>query len=152
MVAFYKRILLALVTLLSCAACQENGEIGDLFGQWQWQPETNVGDAQQQIYLSFQGKVALVKRVNADNHTYQDVFASYQHTGHELSFQFASIKGSYNDTLLIEQSLGFCPFADVRLDVVRLDAHELILEQASAGDSIGSIAPAVGQRWRFVKY
>lgn len=151
MAAFYKRYLLVLIALLSYSACQENGEIGDLFGQWQWQPEANVSDAQQ-IYLSFQGKVALVKRVNADNHTYQDVFASYKHAGHQLSFQFASVKESRSDTLLIEQVLGFGPFADVCLCVVKLDAHELILEPVHVTDASQTVVPATGQRWRFIKY
>lgn len=125
MASFFKYFILCSLLLLT--SCQEGGEAGDLFGQWR-----RTGSDTQ--YLCFSGSVVLFNNLAAGQ-----VFGNFQRTGDSLFIQCVSIDGIPADTANVENSYGFKPFADIRLQIVTLDADQLILSKD-------------GQTWSFYKY
>ena len=116
--------LLAVGMLVSC---QEEGEAGDLFGQWQ---QEGYGTR----YVSFSGSVVWLKST-----TDGSIFGNFQHRGDSLFLQFYSVEGLPADTTLVEDIFGFRPLNDIRLKIDCLDDDMLVLSQE-------------GRDWRFRKY
>ncbi len=124
----------SIVSLFLFAACQNEGDIGSLYGQWLLRNSYVNGENKlfDNIYFSFQGKVVWVKSVNADNHTYNDVFGNFQHVGDSLLINFVQKSEQTTTTSLIEERCGFVDADNVRLIIKNLDSSELIL---SDGDN-----------------
>lgn len=116
--------LLAVGMLVSC---QEGGEAGDLFGQWQ---QEGYGTR----YVSFSGSVVWLKST-----TDGSIFGNFQHRGDSLFLQFYSVEGLPADTTLVEDIFGFRSLNDIRLKIDCLDDDMLVLSQE-------------GRDWRFRKY
>ena len=131
MARFYKKslFLLSLITfhLSLLTSCQEGREAGDLLGQWR-QTDSDIH------YISFSGSVIWIKDLNQGS-----VYGNFQHIGDSLFIQCYSAKALPVDTAIVEQSLGFKPFNDIRLKIVTLDSDHLILNKD-------------GHTWNFYKY
>ena len=108
-------------------SCQEGGEAGDLFGQWQ---QEGYGTR----YVSFSGSVVWLKST-----TDGSIFGNFQHRGDSLFLQFYSVECLPADTTLVEDIFGFRPRNDIRLKIDCLDDDMLVLSQE-------------GRDWRFRKY
>ncbi len=139
MAKFYKYFCFVLLFLLT--ACQNEGDIGSLYGQWKLTNSHVNGENKlfDNIYFSFQGKVVWVKSVNADNHTYNDVFGNFQHVGDSLLINFVQKSELTTTASLIEERCGFADADNVRVLIRNLDSSELILLD---GDNY----------WNFEKY
>lgn len=124
--ARFSRYVVILLMLLF-VSCQEGGEAGDLFGQWQQQGNSNR-------YVSFSGSVVWLKSTTDGN-----IFGNFQHRGDSLFIQFYSAEGLTTDTTLVEDIFGFRPLNDIRLKIDRLDGDMLVLSQKGRG-------------WSFRKY
>lgn len=124
--ARFSRYVVILLMLLF-VSCQEGGEAGDLFGQWQQQGNSNR-------YVSFSGSVVWLKSTTDGN-----IFGNFQHRGDSLFIQFYSAEGLTTDTTLVEDIFGFRPLNDIRLKIDRLDGDMLVLSQEGRG-------------WSFRKY
>lgn len=119
------------VLLLLLTACQNEDNIGYLYGQWLLKNSHVNGENKQSgnIYFSFQGKVIWVKSVNADNHTYNDVFGNFKQKGDSLLINFVQKSELTTTTSLIEERCGFTDADNVRLLIKNLDSSELILSE-----------------------
>lgn len=124
---FYKYFCLLSFFLLS--ACQNEGDIGYLYGQWSLKSSYINGENKKydNIYFSFQGKVVWVKSVNATYHTYNDVFGNFDHVGDSILFSFVQKSESTTTTFLIKEKCGFSDADNVRLLIKNIDSSELIL-------------------------
>lgn len=127
MARFCKYIILLTSSILLLSSCQEGREAGDLLGQWR----LKGSDTQ---YVSFSGSVALFRIIGEG-----EIFANFQRNGDSLFIQCISINASAADTVIIENSLGFEPFNDIRLKINALNDDDLVLSKD-------------GQTWSFYKY
>ena len=130
MARFFKYFLLSLSTLhfsLLLSSCQEGREAGDLWGQWHM-------DNSDSKYISFSGSIVWFRDLNMGG-----VNGIFQHSGDSLFIQCYSIYGEKADTTLVEESLGFKPFDNIRVKIAALDNDQLVITQGS-------------QTWSFYKY
>ena len=130
MARFYKFFLFSLFTIhcsLLLTSCQEGGEAGDLWGQWRM-------DNSDSKYISFSGSIVWFRDLNMGG-----VNGIFQHSGDSLFIQCYSIYGEKTDTTLVEESLGFKPFDNIRVKIAALDNDQLVITQGS-------------QTWSFYKY
>lgn len=131
MARFYKKslFLLSLITfhLSLLTSCQEGREAGDLLGQWR-QTDSDTH------YISFSGSIIWIKDLSQGF-----VYGNFQHTGDSLFIQCYSAEALPVDTAIVEQSLGFKPFNNIRLKIATLDSDHLILTKDD-------------QTWNFYKY
>ena len=131
MARFYKKslFLLSLITfhLSLLISCQEGREAGDLLGQWR-QTDSDTH------YISFSGSIIWIKDLSQGS-----VYGNFQHTDDSLFIQCYSAEALPIDTAIVEQSLGFKPFNNIRLKIATLDSDHLILNKE-------------GQTWKFYKY
>lgn len=128
MARFYKLILLFCFLMLF-PSCQNEGDIGDLYGQWSLKNACidNVTKEYCNLFLSFQGKVVWAKRVNYGSHTYGDVVGSFEHRGDSLIMSFIQQNEYTSPESLIEEEFGFSDCENVRLLVKTLDSNSLVL-------------------------
>lgn len=128
---FYKKslFLLSLITfhLSLLTSCQEGREAGDLLGQWR-QTDSDIH------FISFSGSIIWIKDLSQGF-----VYGNFQHTGDSLFIQCYSAEALPVDTAIVEQSLGFKPFNNIRLKIATLDSDHLILTKDD-------------QTWNFYKY
>lgn len=128
MARFYKLILLFCLLMLF-PSCQNEGNIGDLYGQWSLKNACldNATKEYSNLFLSFQGKVVWAKRVNYGSHTYGDVVGSFEHRGDSLIMSFIQQNEYTSPESLIEEEFGFSDCENVRLLVKKLDSNSLVL-------------------------
>lgn len=125
MARYYKYLRSRFVALPLCLltfllfSCQEGGEAGDLHGMWRM----NGSDRH---YICFSGTLVTFRKGNGS-----DVFGKFQREGDSLFIQCYSVKGSVNDTLLIEEHFGMQPFSNIRLKVEALNSDQLLLQKGS---------------------
>lgn len=117
MVRYFNSFILLFVLLLT--SCQNEGNIGDYYGQWALKSSSIGGEMKDydNLYLSFQGKVVWAKRVNASNHTYNDVFGRFSHSGDSLIMVFSQQNEVTSPETLIEKQFGFANYKNVRVSV-----------------------------------
>lgn len=129
MARFFKYSYILFFILLLFPACQNEGNIGDLYGQWALKKSSVNGVIKDhdQIYFSFQGKVVWAKNVNASNHTYDDVFGNFCQKGDSILINFVQKGDILTPASLIEEICGFSDAANVRLLIKNLNSSELIL-------------------------
>lgn len=115
--------------LLCFVSCQNEGDIGSLYGQWALKSSLINGQTKEHdnLYFSFQGKVVWAKSVNASNHTYNDVFGNFNQVGDSILMNFVQ-KSEYTTTKsLIEEKCGFSDADNVRVLIKELDSSKMIL-------------------------
>lgn len=141
MVRFYKMFCLSVLISFLLTSCQNEGNIGDFYGQWALMSSTVDGQKKDfdNIYFSFQGKVVWAKRVNYENHGYKDVFGSFAQQGDSLFLKFIEQNIYITPKQLIEEECGFEDANNVRTLIRTIDQSNLILE---SGNNI----------WVFEKY
>ena len=115
MAKYSKYLFLLTSSLLLLTSCQEGGDAGDLFGQWRMKGS----DTQ---YISFSGPIVEFRSINEG-----EVFGNFQHVGDSLFIQCYSIYEDPVDTLVIENTFGFKPLNNIRLQVTTLDDDNLVL-------------------------
>lgn len=140
MVRFYKLYILISVFLLSLSSCQNEGNIGDFYGQWALKTVSVDGNTSEpnNLYLSFEGKVVWAKRVNAANHTFNDVFGRFTQSGDSLIMIFSKQNEVTTPEELIEKQFGFKDYKNVRV-AVSITEKDM---QLRSGDNY----------WLFTKY
>jgi len=126
MARFFKSLILLLCILL-LSSCQEGGEAGDLFGQWRM-----VGNDTK--YISFSGSLTLLRSTDES-----EVFGNFQHVADSLFIQCYSIEALPLDTVVVEQTFGFSPFNNIRLQIESINTDHLVLSKD-------------GRIWSFEKY
>lgn len=136
-----KYILLFMLITVICTACQNEGYIGDLYGQWSLKKSCIDKQVTEHdnLFFSFQGKVIWAKRVNYGSHTYGDVVGRFEHCGDSLFMNFIQQNEYTSPESLIEGDFGFKNCENVRLQVRTLDDSSLMLV---SGDDY----------WQFEKY
>lgn len=122
MVRYYKLGKSRLTGLLGClffmailSSCQEGREAGDLLGQWRMEGTGNS-------YMNFSGSVVSLRIPGQI-----EVFGTFLHVGDSLFMQCRSINSAAADTAFVEQTVGFAPFADIRLRIATLKSGKLVL-------------------------
>lgn len=128
MARFYKLFILLVFTML-LPSCQNEGDIGDFYGQWSLKTSTidkNIKEYDN-LFLSFQGKVVWAKRVNYGSHTYGDVVGRFEHRGDSLIMSFVQQNEYTSPESLIEEEFGFKDCENVRLLIKSIDASSLVL-------------------------
>lgn len=123
-----------LVLLLLFVSCQNEGDIGSLYGQWALKTSFVNGQSSEHdnLYFSFQGKVVWAKSVNASNHTYNDVFGRFDQVGDSIMMNFVQKSEYTTPRSLIEEKCGFSDADNVRVLIKELDSSKMIL---SDGDN-----------------
>ena len=141
MVRFSKYSFILLFILFFFPSCQNEGDIGDLYGQWRLS-QSSVDDLVKQhvqIYFSFQGKVVWAKRVDIQENAYGDVFGSFVHQGDSLILSFSQQNEYTTPESLIRNECRFVDPENIRLKVVTLNESGL---KVMSGDNY----------WQFEKY
>lgn len=124
--------VLALCLTMGWSACQENGDIGDLYGQWKLISRSEGSEHEPLAegygyYLSFQGKVVWAKVSYDEAHSYTDVFGNFQHEGNQLRMQFYQVVSGNSPEAIVSGRFGFEHPEDIRLEICTLDGDRLIL-------------------------
>lgn len=129
MARFFKYICMLIVLLILSTACQNEGDIGDFYGQWALKKSCVNEEVKEHdnLYFSFQGKVVWAKRANAVGHTYSDVFGGFIHQGDSLFMYFIQQNEVTSPKALIEKEFGFADCENVRVQIRTLNASELFL-------------------------
>ena len=130
MARFFKYFLFSLCAIhfsILFSSCQEGREAGDLLGQWRM-------DNSDSKYISFSGSVAFGSRTQ-----HGCCNGNFQHVGDSLFIQCYSEMGEKTDTIIVEESLGFKPFNNIRVKIAALDNDQLVITKGS-------------QTWSFHKY
>ena len=141
MASYSKYIIFCLLIIAIFPACQNEGYIGDLYGQWALKKSSVDAKVKEHdgLFFSFQGKVVWAKRVNYGSHTYGDVVGSFEHRGDSLIMKFVQQNEYTSPSSLIEGEFGFKDYENVRLLIRNVDASSLLLV---SGDDY----------WQFEKY
>ena len=108
-------------------SCQEGGDAGDLLGQWRLEGSDTK-------YISFSSSIVWIKNLNEN-----ELYGNFQYVGDSLFIQCYSIEGIPEDTTLVENSFGFRPFNNIRLQIEALSSDRLLLRKDN-------------QIWKFDKY
>ena len=130
MARFFKYFLFSLFAIhfsILISSCQEGREAGDLLGQWRLSSNNN-------LHIAFSGSVAAFR-----NNSGVPVYGNFQHVGDSLFIQCYSEKAEKTDTIIVEESLGFKPFNNIRVKIAALDNDQLVITKGS-------------QTWSFHKY
>lgn len=123
--------------LLTVVSCQENGEIGDLYGQWQL---TSIEQDQHtthpdQLYLAFQNDCVFARITGTDHHFTYQLTGGFLHTGNILLLNlFIDDETEGADVMHSYISNMFCfpePHSDIRLQIEQLDDKNLVLSQGN---------------------
>lgn len=141
MASCFKYIFLFILMIAVFPACQNEGNIGDLYGQWSLKKasvDSKVSE-HDNLFFSFQGKVVWAKRVNYGSHTYGDVVGRFENRGDSLIMHFVQQNEYTSPASLIEGDFGFKDFENVRLLIRNIDASTLVLVSGS-------------DYWEFKKY
>ena len=126
MARFFKLLPFYFFTFL-LFSCQEGGDAGDLLGQWRLEGSDTK-------YISFSSSIVWIKNLNEN-----ELYGNFQHVGDSLFMQCYSIEGIPEDTTLVENSFGFRPFNNIRLQIEALSSDRLLLRKDN-------------QIWKFDKY
>jgi hypothetical protein len=135
---------LGLLALTALTACTNDGDIGDLYGQWQL-TEYSVRDTcytPTQSFLSFQSQTVQARVVYSDLHTAANLTGNYQQPGDSLLLQFYVLSDNIEELTvdaLSQKYYGFATPRDLRFHLDLLNKNHLRL---SAG----------GDYWIFRKY
>lgn len=127
--------LLATFTLMT--SCQENGNIGDLYGQWQITSIQKGSEIQHpnQVYLAFQNDCIFARIIETDYHFTYQIKGGFKHEGDNLNVSFfideeadgANIMHQY-----LSELFGFpLPHNDIHFEIRQLDAAKLILSNGT---------------------
>lgn len=138
---FYKYIILFILPTLLLVSCQNEENIGDFYGQWALK-QSCVDDQIKEynnLYMSFQGKVAWAKRVNEANHTYGDVFGNVTFQGDSIFIRFIQQNESTSLKSLIEDDFRFKNADNARFMIYSISKSKLCL-------TLGN------DKWLFEKY
>lgn len=119
-----KQLLIGLVCLLLVGCTQNNGYIGDIFGQWQLKEitdknETIVGDGT--LFMSFQNEVVLFRKMAPDGHGSGDYIGIFIHKNDSLHLELSH----GNPTILESYQIENTTNPSFKID--RLDKKHLIL-------------------------
>lgn len=140
MAKFYKTLrpltsyfFLLTSSLLLLTSCQEGSEAGDLFGQWRM-------ESSESNYIGFSGSVAVLRNVTGTTTTsMRQVYGNFQHTGDSLFIQCYSVEASLADTIMVEETMGFKPFNNIRVKIESIDGDRMVLSKGT-------------QHWTFYQY
>ncbi len=117
---------------LAATACTNDGDIGDLYGQWQL-TEYSLDDTRyrpSQSFLSFQSQTVQARVVYTNIHSAANLTGNYQHLGDSLLMQFYVLSDNTEQLTADALSLQYYGLAtpdDVRLRVEHLDSKTLRL-------------------------
>lgn len=127
MARFFKYSYILLFILLLFPSCQNEGNIGDLYGQWVLKKSSvnGVTKDHDQIYFSFQGRVVWAKRVDITEHLYGDVFGSFVHKGDSLIMTFFQQNEYTSPESLIEEECRFDDVENIRLKIITLNGNTM---------------------------
>jgi hypothetical protein len=138
-------LIMGLILGLLPTACTNDGDIGDLYGQWQLtavETSDSVLYAPSNCFLSFQSQTVQSRIVYPEAHVAANVTGNYQHVGDSLLMQFYLVNDDYEnltaDTLMVRYYRFPTP-RDMRFHILNLDNKKLILAR---GDAL----------WSFRKY
>jgi hypothetical protein len=130
---------------LLLTACTNDGDIGDLYGQWQLtavETSDSVLYAPSNCFLSFQSQTVQSRIVYPEAHVAANVTGNYQHVSDSLLMQFYLVNDDYEnltaDTLMVRYYRFPSP-RNMRFHILNLDNKKLILAR---GDAL----------WSFRKY
>lgn len=126
------RIIATLLLLTSAVACQNDGDIGELYGQWQL---TEVRSPQgttkhTTCFFAFQSDV-IFGRILTDHHYADTMEGVWKHTGDSLLLTFYVNDGNRETLeryLLHDFGMEGDP-ADQRFGIGRLDGSQMILHR-----------------------
>ena len=122
MARFFKYFLFSLFAIhfsILISSCQEGREAGDLLGQWRLSSNNN-------LHIAFSGSIVWIKDLNMVS-----VNGNFQHVGDSLFIQCYSEKAEKTDTIIVEESLGFKPFNNIRVKIAALDNDQLVITKGS---------------------
>jgi hypothetical protein len=117
---------------LAATACTNDGDIGDLYGQWQL-TEYSLDDTRytpSQSFLSFQSQTVQARVVYTNIHSAANLTGNYQHLGDSLLMQFYVLSDNTEQLTADALSLQYYGLAtpdDVHLRVEHLDSKTLRL-------------------------
>lgn len=143
-------IFVLFLTVLVVPSCTNDGDIGDLYGQWQLR-QYQRGDSVatfDEAFMSFQNSVVQMQVSNSDAHRSFSIWGNFQHVGDSLFLDFtvtAIVKGemasppSISDLLLQYFALPVDSTNSSRLRILRLDDGKLHLERG-------------GEVWQYRKF
>lgn len=128
-----KSYILLFALLATLTACTNDGDIGDLYGQWQL---TSVQASDSSLYtptncfLSFQNRTVQTRIVYPEAHIAANVTGNYQHVGDSLLMQFYLVNDDFENLTadsLIVRYLRFTTPQNMRFRIDNLDRKKLIL-------------------------
>ena len=136
-------LALCFPTIALLSGCQNNGEIGDLYGQWQL-TQINTPDtlaSPQHLFLAFQSQVFFARITGTDAHYSGTLKGSWRQSGDSLFLSFYSSEGQLaSDAWYVQHHFGFGGDpADLRFGL-QLSPRSMILTQEEAS------------HWTFRKY
>ncbi len=135
---------LGLLALTALTACTNDGDIGDLYGQWQL-TAYSVHDTlhtSTQSFLSFQNATVQARVVYTDLHAAANLTGNFRHTTDSLFLQFYVLSDNVEELTadtLAHRYFGFPSPSDLRFGVDLLNDNHLRLS-------------AEGDYWVFRKY
>lgn len=93
----YIKALAAVLLAIACAGCQNNGDIGYLFGTWRVDSFTADGterpEAAARTLISFQNDIIMVQELLDDHGTYENHFGTWSEDGDMLTLDFTHTGG-----------------------------------------------------------
>lgn len=88
----YIKALTVLVLAIACAGCQNNGDIGYLFGTWRVDSFTADGverpEAAARTLISFQNDIIMVQELLDDHGTYDNHYGTWSEDGDKMTLDF----------------------------------------------------------------
>lgn len=133
--------LLFFFLLFLFVSCQNDGYIGNLYGQWRLDSSCvdGVTKENENLYLSFQGQVVMARSVNDKSHSTNDVAGGFIQKDDSLFMVFYQPNSYTTPHHLIEQKFRFEDSGNVRLYILSLSDSKMCL---SSGND----------KWLFSKY
>lgn len=92
MTANITRIIIAIALAAVSYGCQNNGDIGYLFGTWRIDSLTADGEEQpeaaEQTLISFQNDIIMVQQITDDDGSYTNYFGTWAEDGDRMTINF----------------------------------------------------------------
>lgn len=132
-----KIIAFLIVSFTLMTSCQENGHIGNIYGQWQItsiQKGTEIKHPDQ-VFLAFQNDCIFARIIGTDYHFTYQIKGGFKHKGDHLYISFFidnEVDGSDVLHQYLSESFGFpLPHNDISFEIRQLDASKLILSNGT---------------------
>ena len=110
--------LLILVIAVMAGACQNNGDIGDLYGTWRFESYTIDGEPQtvaESTTVSFQNDIIQVQHVLDAEMSYMNYYGRWSESGADMTLDFAQTVAG--EPVAVPEYLGWTGAAPMRMEV-----------------------------------